>query len=527
MALSGQLHGARAPNGRRKPPTLTSFVVVLARGKYPFPFRTRQSSLSALMILQGQPCGKVSRRHDFFKNGPLQSKWAVLFCLRLNLARSSMLSSVKGVYRNGRVELLEPVNGEVEGDVLVVFVAQPKTESRAIEKAEEKPEQEAGGWFGRVRHGASAIGATVGSVAATSGNLVVDVAAGARGVASSAASHAYEKASSAGAAVSAKASVVGLAVSENAYPLLAGLTSHAGHAVELVTANPTLQQLAQAFKLERWLDVTEQVDIEKAQEVVAGLKAQFPKEGPDGIAHRLMLQKAMLAGGVGLSTSLLPGSTIPLMVFDLAATALLQAELVYQIAAAYDLDLEDPARKGEVLAVFGCVLGAQHLVKAGLGILKSAPAVGAVIGATTNAAMVYTLGHVACKFYEEKLHLQPSPKAIEAVKQESELFLSEAVDQEAIIDQVLVHIFLAGQPNANREELLDALHKASLSPISLEAISASFDSPLPLDDLLLQLHPDFATYLFWQCQRIAQMDEVLTEEEKDVMNRVALHMNVV
>ena len=51
--------------------TLTDFVVVLARGKHPFPFRTRQLSLSAPMILQGQPCGKVGRRHISFEKASL------------------------------------------------------------------------------------------------------------------------------------------------------------------------------------------------------------------------------------------------------------------------------------------------------------------------------------------------------------------------------------------------------------------------------------------------------------------------
>ena len=52
-----------------------SFVVVLARGKHPFPFRTRQLSLSAPMILQGQPCGKVGRRHILFSSEPYLGLW--------------------------------------------------------------------------------------------------------------------------------------------------------------------------------------------------------------------------------------------------------------------------------------------------------------------------------------------------------------------------------------------------------------------------------------------------------------------
>ena len=39
----------------------------IARGKRPVPFRTRKLSLSASMVLQGGPCGRVDRRRTSFK----------------------------------------------------------------------------------------------------------------------------------------------------------------------------------------------------------------------------------------------------------------------------------------------------------------------------------------------------------------------------------------------------------------------------------------------------------------------------
>src|SRR5438309_9815965 len=44
--------------------TEIKFPVVIERGSHPFPFRTRQLSLSSPMILRGQLCGKVGRRRD-------------------------------------------------------------------------------------------------------------------------------------------------------------------------------------------------------------------------------------------------------------------------------------------------------------------------------------------------------------------------------------------------------------------------------------------------------------------------------
>ena len=75
--------------------------------------------------------------------------------------------------------------------------------------------------------------------------------------------------------------------------------------------------------------------------------------------------------------------------------------MVYEIAAAYGLDLDEPARRGEVLAIFGLSLGADVL-KTGLTVVEIIPGIGAVVGASTNAAMLYVLGQTACRFYEQK-----------------------------------------------------------------------------------------------------------------------------
>ena len=54
----------------------TVFPVVLARGKHPFPFRTRPLSPSAPMVLHGGPCGRVGRRRELFINGS-DIVWAI------------------------------------------------------------------------------------------------------------------------------------------------------------------------------------------------------------------------------------------------------------------------------------------------------------------------------------------------------------------------------------------------------------------------------------------------------------------
>src|SRR5689334_23816266 len=48
-----------------------SVSVVIALGKRPVTFRTRKLSLSAPMVLQGGPCGRVGRRRTPFRKSPV------------------------------------------------------------------------------------------------------------------------------------------------------------------------------------------------------------------------------------------------------------------------------------------------------------------------------------------------------------------------------------------------------------------------------------------------------------------------
>lgn len=407
---------------------------------------------------------------------------------------------------------------------------------------EDKAEQN---WLQRVPMGAVAVAgaakekvgdlaSTIGGAASTSGHFVADTAVNAYGAVGEIAG-----------SVTAKTRET---VDERAMPLLVGLTERAGNITDTLTKHSPLQRVAKAFNLEQWLDISSHVDTKKAVQVVANLKAEFPDESNRQIARRLITQKAIYAGGVGLSTSL-PGLAIPMLALDMAATSLLQAELVLQIASVYGLDLEDPARKGEMLAVFGCVLGGSKAGKAGLevfrnsalatkglsvmtkvpvekfglGVLKNVPLVGAAIGATANAAIIYALGNAACSFYEKRLDLDATAEMMELVKRENASYLAASAAQKLIADQVLLHVILAGKPATDKAELLVALRAMDFSDASIEAIEQSLDSPKSLDELLPQLNSEFADYVSVQARNIAQMDGLINDDEAKVLEVIDAH----
>ncbi len=397
-------------------------------------------------------------------------------------------------------------------------------------------------WLQRVPSGAVAaagaakdkagdLASAIGGAAATSGHFVADTAVNAYGAVG-------EIAGSVGAKTRET-------VDERAMPLLVGLTERAGNITESITNHSPLRRVAKAFNLEQWLDISSHVDLEKAARVVANLKNEFPAESNRQIARRLITQKALYAGGVGLSTSL-PGLAIPMLALDVAATSLLQAELVLQIAAVYGLDLDDPARKGEMLAVFGCVLGGNKAGKAGLelfrnselaakglnavtkvpvekiglGVLRNVPLMGAAIGATANAAIIYALGNAACSFYEKRLNVGATDEAMKFVKRDTELYLESSATQKQIADQVLLHVVLAGRPATDKAKLLAALREMDFSDASIETIESGLESPKSLEELLPQLDGEFVEYVAVQARNIAQMDGSINDEESKILQLI-------
>lgn len=321
------------------------------------------------------------------------------------------------------------------------------------------------------------------------------------------------------------ASEVGEAAAKQTHQLITHTTQGAGEAVNRFGNNWLVRRVSGVLNLSWLVGATDNVDLEKAIEAVRKLQQEHPNESPSQIAHRLMVEKATYAGGIGLASSILPGAAAALFAVDLAATTRLQAEMVYQIAAAYGLDLQDPARKGEVVAIFGLGLGGGRVLKAaGLGLLRNVPFAGAMIGASSNAAMLYSLGYAACRFYEANLDSSKqltSEETLTALKEQSETYLERAIAQQAVMDQILAHMILASHPEKSWNEILPDLQALKLSPNSLEAIANNIKSPQPLDTLLDQLNRDFAFPLLAQCYRIAKIDGVRTPSEQRVLKAIA------
>ncbi|NES08102.1 MAG: EcsC family protein [Okeania sp. SIO2F4] len=303
-------------------------------------------------------------------------------------------------------------------------------------------------------------------------------------------------------------------------------TTHGlGYVTEMVNNSRLLSPLTKALKIEL-LEIVDQIDIVKAETEIQRLQQKYPNESPSEISHRVILEKAIYVGGTGVATSIVPGIGLGLIAVDLTVTTAIQAEMVYQIAYAYGFDLQEPARKGEVLGIFGLAVGGGQALKAGLGFMRNVPLAGAVIGGSTNAVMLYSLGYAACRFYEAKLAPETMEAALETAQVDTQKYLKAAIAQQAIMDQILVHVILAGNPGKTWEQILPELEGANLSPGSLEIIQKNIKSPPSLEKLLAQVNDEFAISVVAQSQKIAELDEVITPQEKKVLELISKKLKV-
>jgi uncharacterized protein (DUF697 family) len=179
-------------------------------------------------------------------------------------------------------------------------------------------------------------------------------------------------------------------------------TEQLGRAVMPFVENPILNSVTQLPMLRWFAAALGQVNVAKVDRDVQQLRAQHAQKTRAELTQQLIQETTLKAAGVGLFTNILPPVAAVLFAVDIAAISSLQAEMIYRIAAIYDLPLNDPTRRGEVLAIYGLSLGGTSLLKTGLSLPELIPGVGAAIGASADAALLFTLGQAVARFYETK-----------------------------------------------------------------------------------------------------------------------------
>ena len=301
--------------------------------------------------------------------------------------------------------------------------------------------------------------------------------------------------------------------------ILETATVSTGQTLEWISSNPFLKAADNIIGLDWLMTFLGKVDTAKVRATVEDVRSQYPEETPNQIAHRLIVQKALSGGRLGLLTNIIPPVAVLFLGIELIATTKLQTEMVYEIAAAYGLDLDQPARRGEVLAIFGLSLGADA-IKTSLNLVEIIPGVGAVVGASTNAALLYVLGQTACRFYEGKI----SQTEIASVQQETDADWQIALNQSQIMDRILAHMVQVSYPEQDWSKILPKVKE--ISPSSVEIIAVNLEQSQDFLALLEQLIPEFAPLTLNRCYEIAKSNGKITLEEQEIMSQIAIKFNL-
>ncbi len=301
--------------------------------------------------------------------------------------------------------------------------------------------------------------------------------------------------------------------------ILEKTTVSTGQTLAWIASNPVLQAADNIIGLDWLMTFLGKADTAKIQANAIELRSQYPEETPNQLAHRLIVQKTWEGGRIGLLTNIIPPIAAFFMGIELIATTKLQTEMVYEIASAYGLDLDEPARRGEVLAIFGLSLGADVL-KTGLTVVEIVPGIGAVVGASTNAAMLYVLGQTACRFYEGKI----AQTDMASVQQETDADWQVAFNQCKVMDRILAHMVKISYPEQDWSEILPTIRE--ISPSSVKTIAINLQENQNLSLLLEELLPEFAPLTLKRCYEIAQSNGEITLEEQEVLSQIAIKFNL-
>ncbi|WP_253274278.1 YcjF family protein [Myxosarcina sp. GI1] len=300
--------------------------------------------------------------------------------------------------------------------------------------------------------------------------------------------------------------------------LLEHATDQTGKTLQAIADNPLLKGIDRTFGLDWLMTLLGKVDTKEVKATVDSLKTRYPQETPSQIAHRLIVEKTWQAGRLGLITNIIPPVAAILLGVELIATTKLQSKMVYEIAAAYGLDLDEPARRGEVLAIFGLSLGGNFL-KTGLSLVEIIPGIGAVVGASSDAALLYVLGRTACRFYEGKYQPFGDKGTTKAWEEQTSADWNSAIAQSQIMDGILAHMVRTTYPDRSWSNLPEI--SETITP-AIQEMATNIQNIEPFESLLAKLAPDFAPVVLSRCYAIARTNGEITPEEQAIIDAIAL-----
>ncbi|NJR66494.1 MAG: hypothetical protein HC772_16120 [Leptolyngbyaceae cyanobacterium CRU_2_3] len=192
------------------------------------------------------------------------------------------------------------------------------------------------------------------------------------------------------------------AIADKMYQVIEQGTETIGMVVMPIAENPLVKFATKVPGISWLMAALGQVNVDEVERQVAVLRQTYPLESDHQLAQRIITETTWKAAGIGLATNFIPPLALALFAVDLGAIAALQAEMIYRIAAIYGFPPHDSTRRGEVLAIWGLSTTGSGILKTGLSIVELLPGIGMAVGIGSDAALLYSLGFLASRFYETK-----------------------------------------------------------------------------------------------------------------------------
>ena len=304
------------------------------------------------------------------------------------------------------------------------------------------------------------------------------------------------------------------------------------------------------------------VDTLKVSKQVKKFKLKYPDASRKVLAQKLTKHKAFYTGSIGFVSGMVPGN-VPALIFDFMTSTAAQAELIYEIAMVYDLDLEDPTRKGEVLTLMALGAGSSKTAEAALklsmdistrkfghvmsekmikyfsvivgekiakkSLAKLIPIAGGFIGATLNASVLYLTGKGAIAFYENlttknKLFEGELPPELKKVYDNVSIKVDD-VDKIRDIAVIKVVIYILNMGNYSNDAMYNVIDKY-FSEITGDAelkelIKNEVESPSYSSKLIDNMDKSTVSYLITESILCINTLGALNEDQKTYLKALA------
>lgn len=143
-----------------------------------------------------------------------------------------------------------------------------------------------------------------------------------------------------------------------------------------------------------------QINIDEIEDSLDEIWDKFPQEYSHQIAQRFIRQQMMEVSKASAVYSVVPTKIAETVGIDYVGIALMQTEIIFQIAGAYEFDLWVSERKKETFAILDRVLRASRQGRIAASFSQMIPIAGTFVNVGIDAFLVYRIGDTAVHFYE-------------------------------------------------------------------------------------------------------------------------------